>query len=204
MTKELVCVYPTGNTLYAHLFDRTGQVYNGSTFEAPASANWATYDIALAEATTNTQIYRGDMPAVAAGIYSFIVRLQAGGSPAVADIAVATATIDWDGTVEITMSLLPTDSITADSLAQSAIDAIHQAGAGAITFTYTLTSSVDSAAIPDAQVWVTSDEAGTTVIASGTTDSNGQVTFYLDAGTLYFWRQKPGWNFANPYQETVS
>ena len=37
-------------------------------------------------------------------------------------------------------------------------------GAGAISFTYTLTSSVDASPIPDADVWVTSDEAGTNVL----------------------------------------
>jgi hypothetical protein len=77
-------------------------------------------------------------------------------------------------------------------------------GAGAITFTYTLTSDADGSAITDASVWVTSDEAGTSVLASGTTDSNGQVTFYLDAGTVYVWRQKAGFNFSNPDTETVA
>ena len=77
-------------------------------------------------------------------------------------------------------------------------------GAGAITFTYTLTSTVDSAPIPDADVWVTSDQAGNNLLASGTTDANGEVVFYLDAGTVYVWRQKSGWNFTNPDTETVS
>jgi hypothetical protein len=71
-------------------------------------------------------------------------------------------------------------------------------GSGAITFVYTLTSSVDGTPIADANVWVTQDIAGSTVLASGVTDQNGQVTFYLDAGTVYVWRQKSGWNFDNP------
>ena len=77
-------------------------------------------------------------------------------------------------------------------------------GAGAVTFTYTLTSTVDSAPIADADVWVTSDEAGSVVLASGRTDQNGVVTFYLDAGTVYVWRQKSGWNFENPDTEVVA
>jgi hypothetical protein len=77
-------------------------------------------------------------------------------------------------------------------------------GAGAITFTYTLTSSVDSAPIGSATVWVTSDEAGLYVVASGTTDANGEVVFYLDAGTYYVWRYKVGWNFTNPDTEAVA
>jgi len=76
-------------------------------------------------------------------------------------------------------------------------------GAGAITFVYTLTSSVDGTPIDNADIWVTTDIAGANVIASGVTDLAGQVTFYLDAGTLYFWRQKDGWTFDNPDTEVV-
>lgn len=77
-------------------------------------------------------------------------------------------------------------------------------GAGAITFVYTLTSSVDSSPIEDADVWATSNSDGTGLLASGRTNASGEVTFYLDAGTVYIWRQKPGWNFTNPDTETVS
>ncbi len=85
-----------------------------------------------------------------------------------------------------------------------AILAASGSGSGAVTFTYTLTSSVDASPIPDARVWATSDAGGSTVLASGSTDANGQITFYLDAGTVYFWRQKAGWDFSNPDTETVS
>lgn len=78
-------------------------------------------------------------------------------------------------------------------------------GSGAITFTYTLTSSVDPfPPIPDADIWVTSDIGGAIVIASGRTDQNGQIVFYLDAGTVYVWRQKSGWDFTNPDTEVIS
>ena len=77
-------------------------------------------------------------------------------------------------------------------------------GAGAIEWTYTLTSSVDGAPIPDADVWVSTDNLGANVIASGRTNALGVVTFYLDAGNVYIWRQKSGWNFVNPDLEVVS
>jgi hypothetical protein len=80
---------------------------------------------------------------------------------------------------------------------------VSSLGAGAIAFTYTLTSAVDASPIVDADVWVTADAAGNTILASGRTDSNGEVTFYLDPGTVYVWRQKPGWNFINPDVETI-
>jgi hypothetical protein len=81
---------------------------------------------------------------------------------------------------------------------------VDVSGAGAIAFTYTLTSAIDSSPIPAAEVWVTTDQGGSNVVASGTTDGDGQVVFYLDGGTYYLWRQKAGWNFDNPDTETVS
>lgn len=77
-------------------------------------------------------------------------------------------------------------------------------GNGAIQFTYTLTEETTGDPIAAADVWVTSDSAGNTVVASGQTNAAGVVTFYLDAGTVYLWRQKSGWNFTNPDMETVA
>jgi hypothetical protein len=77
-------------------------------------------------------------------------------------------------------------------------------GGGALMFVYTLTNQLDSTPIADADVWVSTDSAGVNVVASGRTDAFGNVTFYLDAGTYYLWRQKTGWNFVNPDIETVS
>ncbi len=86
-----------------------------------------------------------------------------------------------------------------------AISTMNQSpGAGAIEFTYTLTNADDATPIANADVWATSDLAGNTIIASGTTNASGIVTFWLDAGTVYIWRAKSGWNFTNPDTETVS
>lgn len=53
------------------------------------------------------------------------------------------------------------------------------------------------------EVRTTSDVSGD-VVASGVTDHGGNVTFYLDAGTTYYlWRQKTGYIFNNPDQETA-
>lgn len=77
-------------------------------------------------------------------------------------------------------------------------------GNGAIDFTYTLTNSVDGSPIENADIWITSDSAGSNLLASGQTDANGQITFFLDAGTVYVWRQKAGWDFNNPDAEVIS
>ena len=101
MANELVINYPTGATLYALLFDATGQVWNGSAFAAPSSTSWTDYDIAMTEVATATGVYRGTMPAAAAGVYGWTVRKQAGGAPAASDVTVGVGRIEWSGAAEI-------------------------------------------------------------------------------------------------------
>jgi hypothetical protein len=86
---------------------------------------------------------------------------------------------------------------------QTSVDAIS-GGTGSISWPYTLTEEVSGNPIPDASVWVTSDIAGANVLASGTTNASGVVTFNLNPGTVYVWRRKSGYNFVNPDTEVVS
>jgi hypothetical protein len=67
------------------------------------------------------------------------------------------------------------------------------AGPGADLVTLTI-NNLNGTPIPDADVWVSTDSAGLTVVA-GTkqTNSDGEVTFLLDDGaTYYLWVQKNG------------
>lgn len=81
------------------------------------------------------------------------------------------------------------------------------AGNGAIAWVYNVTDGINPLA--DVDVWVTTDIAGSNLIASGKTDVLGNVTMYLDdvsggtGTTYYFWCQKPGYNFTNPDAEVV-
>lgn len=79
-------------------------------------------------------------------------------------------------------------------------------GPGSCRFVYTLTLANSSTPITSAIVYVTSDPAGSSIIAGPkVTDSNGKVTFYLDSGTTYYiWRSKGGVTFSNPDIETLS
>lgn len=75
------------------------------------------------------------------------------------------------------------------------------AGAGAITYTYTVYDVADGTTpVPDVDVWVKIRDGGT-ILGSGKTDAAGEVVFYLDAGDYDFYRQKSGWDFTNPDQE---
>lgn len=137
---------------------------------------------------------------------------------------------DWDVALDTTSAyvMLPTSVLDFGTLGELAADWVWDellsshtttgsagkivadivsggcAGAGAITFTYTLTDEDGGDPIADADVWITTDEAGSNVIASGRTDQNGEIVFYVDAGTVYVWRQKSGWDFTNPDTEVVA
>jgi hypothetical protein len=99
VANELKTRYPAGATLYAHVVRADGQVWNGSAFEAPAAANWATYAVTVTEQGT-TGYYYGTMPAVAAGLYDVFFLLRAGGSPATTDALVGQAGLNWNGSAD--------------------------------------------------------------------------------------------------------
>jgi len=95
------------------------------------------------------------------------------------------------------------DGDTLETLSDQ-LDATVTAGAGAVTFTFTVQDAATDP-IEGVAVWVTSDADGSTVVA-GTlyTDASGEVVFYLDAATYYFWKQDTRYNFTNPVAVAVS
>lgn len=189
--------------------------YNGTSKAAIIAPNWYTnpdatsiYVIFSSGHADITMIQNA--PTSATNLTAIINDLLDGGRLDLLIDAITTHLTDVKGTgfVKDTNSLvdLAHTGANGDTLKtlSDQIDDVTTLGTGAITFTYTLTSSVDASAIADADVWVTSDSAGNNLLASGRTNSSGQVTFYLDAGTVYVWRQKDGWNFDNPDIETVA
>lgn len=78
-------------------------------------------------------------------------------------------------------------------------------GAGAITFTYTVYESDGTTPVADCEVWVTTDEDGLNVVSSSQySDAAGVTTWYLDAGTYYFWRRRSGDAVASSDTEVVA
>jgi hypothetical protein len=77
-------------------------------------------------------------------------------------------------------------------------------GPGSIAWCITVEDGL-AQPISGAEIWVSTDIAGLNVIAGTlTTDDFGQVTFMLDAGSYYVWKDHPGFNFTNPELITVS
>jgi hypothetical protein len=78
-------------------------------------------------------------------------------------------------------------------------------GSGSVNYIYTLRDAETGVPIPGADIRVSTDIAGTIIIASGQTNTYGQVIFLLDPGTYYYWRQKTGWTFSpDPDVEIVT
>lgn len=105
-----------------------------------------------------------------------------------------TNNIDTVALAEINLNNGTFNPVTQDSLQAIGSNAdLVGPGATACELLITDPSNVPS---PQAEVWLTSDPSGTTVVA-GTllTDSNGLVTFMLTVGnTYYLWVRKDGFN----------
>lgn len=69
-------------------------------------------------------------------------------------------------------------------------------GPGSTAITVTINDGVNP--LDGVDVWLTTDVAGTDTIARGNTDALGNITFMLDAGTYYVWKQLAGYTFTNP------
>lgn len=80
----------------------------------------------------------------------------------------------------------------------------------AVEFTYTVTSTAGNVPLQGVEVRIFGDAIATQIVWTGVTDSLGVARdFYgykprLEPGTYYFFRDKPGYTFNDPDQETVS
>jgi hypothetical protein len=102
MSNEIKFAFDKGETLYARVFNSTGQVWNTSgtpAFEDWVDGNVTDYDISLTDKTSGQ--YIGNFPATAAGRFKVNIYEQSGGSPAITDTVVGTGEILWDGSSEI-------------------------------------------------------------------------------------------------------
>jgi hypothetical protein len=75
-------------------------------------------------------------------------------------------------------------------------------GSGSISWPITIDDGLSP--LDGVDVWVSTDSAGTNVVARGYTNTLGVVTFLLDAGAYYLWKQLSGYTFINPEGITVS
>ena len=159
-----------------------------------SDATWAAGRLTATELTTSSatgmkKYQSSTWPAIATGYYVaqiYDVTTPADSSPGPTDSPIAGGSYDlhWNGTDLAVGVRTVSSSVTNESPAGNGADAV------------TLHFTVGVTPIADADVWISTDAAGTNVIA-GTlqTNASGNVTFMLDAGeTYYTWFQKDGVN----------
>lgn len=97
----LITDVDTANSVYFVIFDSMAQIANQSSeaFEAVTDASWDNYDITMVELGTNTNTYRGDIPAwlTTGGTYYWTAYEQLGVTPAVSDDVLASGVVTWTG-----------------------------------------------------------------------------------------------------------
>lgn len=212
MAHELLAQNPTGLTLYALVLNAAGQVWRTDTsvFEPPVTADWASYPVALTESGT-TGLYRGDFPAVAAGVYPLLVYRQLAGSPAATDALVGQGEREWSGTAVVSLaSRLAAADYTEPPTVEEIADAIGEGSVtvygedGAVEWTYTVYQPGGVTPIAGATVYVSADLAGASRSGAKVSDSLGQVRFRLNPiDPLYVFRSHPDWLFDDPDVESV-
>ena len=170
-----------------------------------ASADLSLYDYVATAITATTTVDQQEIAAIGMVIPDALVSSV---ETDTADIQARLPAALIGGRMDATVGVMQNNVLTAAALATDAVTeiaaAVSTAGSGAISYTVTVN---DESAQPldGVEVWVTSDSAGTTVVAGTlTTNAAGQVTFMLDAGTYYLWRQLSRYNFSNPLTITVA
>jgi len=119
MAYEIQADYESGNTLYAVIRNKAGQVWYvaGKSFES-WGANGHTagdYDMAIVDKGGSKYVgsFDGNVPA---GVYSVQVFLQAGANPADGDSVVGGAEIVWTGAGELTCKKILANKAVQDKL----------------------------------------------------------------------------------------
>jgi len=173
-----------------------------------APANLATLPVVDADFTKRVKVslsageMNGDNVTVifsdAAGAewYDLTVNLQTTASQ-IDDLATSVALATVDGIVDDILEDTGTTLPAQISLISGG------AGSGALSVTVTVNDE-NSLPLDGVECWITTDSAGTNVVAGTlSTSALGVVTFMLDAGAYYLWRQLSGYNFTIPTAITV-
>lgn len=115
MAGEIHIIGPTGRTCYVHIFNASGQRWNGSSYETFVVGNYADYDISVTE-DGSTGIYRGDIPSsLPSGRPDIVLFVQAGGSPANGDRAVGAQSLNWSGS-SVSSGSTPLGALTGSQM----------------------------------------------------------------------------------------
>lgn len=185
----------TGRTVYMLLRDSTtGQAKKGLTPASPGaragytrSGNTAVSVALVALGAPDAAWQAGGFSEVSQALQPGIYRFDPPDAANAAGVPSYVATLGFDNTLD-------------DGVLVLLRNPVNNVGAGATAATVTVNNSSTGLPLAGAKVWVSTDLAGTNVVAGSlTTNTIGQVTFQLDAGvTYYVWIDDPGYTAANP------
>lgn len=102
MAREFRGAGNPGSNAYVRIINKDGYWWDGSSFVAYDSGDYADYAVAAAEQGASG-IFVADFPAaiMAGGTYEYFMHLRAGGSPAEGDPVISTGRIDWTGSSSV-------------------------------------------------------------------------------------------------------
>ncbi len=122
MANEIQADYASGNTLYAIIRNRAGQVWHPDlqVFEVWGTNGRMADDYALVLTDKTGSRYIGDFDAhIPAGSYGIQIFLQAGATPADTDTLVTGREILWTGTGELTAAKVLANKAVQDTVAKT-------------------------------------------------------------------------------------
>lgn len=169
----------TGLTTYFVVWNAVGQVRStGTTFDTDNATNRNAGVIAATESVNG--VYKATSPAFAAGVYSYALYSQAGGSPAVTDTLLAgPGDLQWDGSAVVPLSRIAADlpqRVTKNTaLANFMFTMRNTSGVATAGLTVTATRSLDGAAFAACANSVSAVGNGWYKINLDATDTNGDI-----------------------------
>lgn len=173
---------------------QTGLAYNSSGANAAYCREGGTaVAIVLATLAAADSVYSsGGFKEVSSGSQPGIYRLDVPNAALAAGAGSVVVTLNFDGTL-------------AEALLIELKTAVNNVGAGAVEHVIRITDG-SSNPLEGIACWITSDSAGAQVAAGTlTTNTSGEVTFFLDASTSYYaWFQGPGYTGTNPTSFTTA
>ncbi len=227
MSGEIRLPATTALTVKALILDEAGLVWNGSALVAVSTltdANWTASLIACTEQDTSeaagTGLYLADWPAGLTQTAVYAVVFYSGASPLPGDLHIgsqqnptehaAGGNVTVGAMTQAALVQFATDDTGETASVDGSVTKLSQGsgggniGSGSVTVTIT-TNDTSNNPLDGVKVWISTDSAGTNVVAGViVSDAAGLTTFLLDAASYYVWRQLAGYNFTNPQAITVS
>jgi hypothetical protein len=187
-----------GWTVYTRLKNESGQIWDSvsSAYVSFVVGNVARFRLATPETPSGSGDYEANMPVGSpANNYTWQHYRLMGVDAAISDPLLGGGGEYYDGTtftIQLPSAMPPGWAAT-----------LVPAGAGSLSFPIVV-NNTEGNPIANAEVWVSTDPAGDNIVA-GTllTTHMGVVTFNLDSGTYYLWKQHPQYTFSNPTQFSV-